>query len=46
MTKRMEDARDKIVALAMNGALEDELAAAIEESKKIIDEERSTKNEA
>lgn len=46
MTKRMEDARDKIVALTMNGAPENELAAAIEESRQIIDEERSKNNEA
>jgi len=45
-SKRLRDARDNIVALAMNGAPEDELAAAIEESRKIIDEERSAKNEA
>lgn len=42
-SKRLRDARDKIVELTMNGAPEDELAAAIEESKQIIDEERSTK---
>ncbi len=41
ITARMAESRDKIVDMALNGAPKEDLAAAIEESKQIIDEWKS-----
>lgn len=43
ITKRMAESRDKIVDMALNGASNEDLAAAIEESRQIIDEEKANK---
>ncbi len=43
ITARMAASRDKIVDMALDGASKEDLAAAIEESRQIIDEERANK---
>lgn len=41
ITARMAESRDKIVDMALDGAPKEDLAAAIEESREIIDEWKS-----